>query len=91
MARRTSNVGEQVLAVGGEGDRAVRAPGADQQQADGTVDDGGDGGDGQADADALDGRGCRKRFTELTRITAAATKIIRPSMPAEKYSALPWP
>jgi len=35
--------------------------------------------------------GCRKRSTELARMTPAATKIISPSMPAEKYSALPWP
>ena len=35
--------------------------------------------------------GCRNRSTALTRITAAATKIISPSMPAEKYSALPCP
>ena len=74
-----------------EGDRAVRAPGAEQQQPDGAVDDGGDGGDGQADPDALEGWGCRNRSTALTRITAAATKIIKPSTPAEKYSALPWP
>ena len=35
--------------------------------------------------------GWMKRWTALARITAAATKIMRPSRPAEKYSALPWP
>src|SRR5450759_705333 len=35
--------------------------------------------------------GCRKRSTALTRMTPAATKIISPSIPAEKYSALPCP
>ena len=37
------------------------------------------------------GRGLRKRSTAETRITAAATKIIIPSIAAEKYSALVRP
>ncbi len=31
------------------------------------------------------------RWIAVTRMTAAATKIMRPSIAAEKYSAFPWP
>ena len=37
------------------------------------------------------GRGLRKRSTAVYMMTRAATKIIIPSMAAEKYSALVWP
>ena len=37
------------------------------------------------------GCGLRKRSTAVYMITRAATKIIIPSMAAEKYSALVWP
>ena len=37
------------------------------------------------------GCGSSRRCTAETMMTAAATKIMRPSIAAEKYSALPWP
>ena len=37
------------------------------------------------------GAGLMMRSTETKRMKAAATKIIAPSTPAEKYSAFEWP
>jgi hypothetical protein len=48
------HVGHQVLRVGFEGDRLIAPAGLGQDPGDPEVDDGGEGGDGQADAGVLD-------------------------------------
>jgi hypothetical protein len=80
-----------MLAVGDQRRRTPTATDPDQQHSDGGVQRRRHRRDRQADADPLERIGMMNLCTALTRITAAATKIIRPSAPAEKYSALPCP